>query len=394
MGAAINTPTLGRDWDARLLAVHDQFIALDGGVAEFDEPALRRSWQRCLAAGVSARRERPLQRARSLADVGAVERGVVARVTELLAASVDAARAVVIATDTEGTVMSAGGRAELLPAPWRDLLLEGTLMAEPLIGTSAPTLAAIERRAQTVVGAAHFARAMEPFFCTAVPLRHPAGGVFGALDISGYGALPPIDGLGLLQMAADRIEDELVRCLASAGVMELQPLVTAGTVSRPALVAVNHRGEAVAANNLARRWLQQPSSGRLPLPLALLFGGAVAHIGRTPGRYPAHAIELQMPAGWVVELRYGPPGAAAVGGPQPPAAAGAAVPGPAGPSGAAGDDPAHGAATQATFAQARLSLVRDALAACGGNVTLAARRLGISRNSVYRWLKQVGTEPT
>lgn len=384
----MNAPTLDRAWDARLLALRDQFNALDAGVAEFDESALRRSWRRCLAAGVAARRAQPLRRARTLADVGALERGVVAEVTELLVASVDAARAIVIATDTEGTVMHAGGRAELLPAPWRDLLLEGTSMAEPLIGTSAPTLAAIERRAQTVVGAAHFARAMEPFFCTAVPLRHPAGGVFGALDISGYGSLPPIDGLGLLQMAADRVEDELVRRLAAAGVMELQPLVAAGTASRPGLVAVNHRGEAVAANNLARRWLRQPSTARLPLPLALLFGGAVAHIGRAPGRHPARAIELQMPAGWVVELRYGPPGATGVGEPPPQAAARSILPSPPGPPDAASNGAAQDDASSATFAQARQALVRDALAACDGSVTLAARRLGISRNSVYRWLKQ------
>lgn len=393
-------------WDLRLAALRDQVAALDAGVAAFDEPALRRSWRRCIESGLPSRHDIRLQQAESGIRLGATEQAIVARIAELLAASVDVADALVIATDAQGTVVHAAGRAELLPACWRGLFSQGTSMAEPLIGTSAPTLALIERHGQTVIRDAHYWRPMQPFYCTAVPLVHPAGGLLGALDISGYGSLPAIDALGLLRLAADRIEDELVRQLAAAGVMELLPLVAAGTSVRPGLIAVNHEGRAVAINAVARRWLRVPTAWRLPVPLTWLLGGGVGHIERAPQRHLRHVSELQLPAGGLLALRYGPPDLASAtteqamkATPAPDPARFEAI------GGATADQQAHwrthdsgarsgrGGEAAPTLAQERVRLVRDALAACGGNVSQAARRLGISRNSIYRWLDRPAGEP-
>jgi transcriptional regulator of acetoin/glycerol metabolism len=369
-------------WDGRLAALRDQVAALDAGVAAFDESALRRSWRRCIEAGLPARNEIRLQQARQGITIDATEHAIVARVADLLAASVDVADAIVIATDAEGTVVHAAGRAELLPSCWRGLLRRGTSLAEPLIGTSAPTLALIECRGQTVIRDAHCWRPMQPFYCTAVPLAHPAGGLLGALDISGYGSLPAIDALGLLRLAADRIEDELVRQIATAGVMELLPLVAAGTAVRPGLIAVNREGRAVAVNAVARRWLRTPAIRRLPVPLSWLLGGGVGHIERAPQRHRPHVAELQLPTGALLMLRYGPPELVPEAGapttktpPMPP------------PRDESGPAPRRDAPAPATLSQARVKLVRAELAECGGNVSQAARRLGISRNSIYRWLQ-------
>jgi transcriptional regulator of acetoin/glycerol metabolism len=47
----------------------------------------------------------------------------------------------------------------------------------------------------------------------------------------------------------------------------------------------------------------------------------------------------------------------------------------------------------AKLREANLHLIATTLAACGGNVSRAARELGVSRGLVYRHLKLAGTTP-
>lgn len=367
--------TLPSHWSNRLAALRAQIAVLDDKVAVLDEAALLRSWVRCADAGVDRLRAVHLPKAERGALLRPREQAVVARAVELLGTSIDAVGAVAIATDIAGTVVHSAGRAEGLPARWRGLLEAGTSMAEPVLGTTAPTLAAIEHRPQTVIREAHFWHPMEAFYCTAVPLPDPRGGWLGALDISGYEALPDIDALGLLRLAAARIEDELLRKLAEAGVMELMPPVAAGSVGRAGLLAVDADGQVTGLNSVARRWLRADLARCLPVPLTLLLGSDVGHVQRSPRRHTVRPVELRMPTGWLALMHYGPPGAAGAQGAVTPVIE---------PEPESGKSAAAG--SPATLASTRLQAVREALAACNGNVSETARRLGVSRNSIYRWL--------
>ena len=63
--------------------------------------------------------------------------------------------------------------------------------------------------------------------------------------------------------------------------------------------------------------------------------------------------------------------------------------GTAGRAAPAGSPPASGAAGQ-TYAQLEAEALRECLRACGGNLSDVAKRLGVSRPTVYRKLKKYG----
>ena len=116
-----------------------------------------------------------------------------------------------------------------------------------------------------------------------------------------------------------------------------------------------------------------------PLRVEALLGcGTDALLAFTHDRVPR---ALLLPNGLTVWLQaeFRPLGDAsddAADGVDAPAQAGAS-----GPAAASVDDPA-------TLAALSLQLIEQTLAACGGNVSQAARRLGVSRGLLYRRLKR------
>ena len=297
------------DWRIRIDAARSHCAAAGHDTLPLDENALIRSWQRCHAIGlglsgpVTLRTQAP-DGALHPGDRNVLLRKTVSAVAERLAASVDAAGAVVVATNAAGTVIHASGDAAHLPPPWRQLMQRGTSLAEHHVGTTAPTLAVFERHPQIVIRDAHYCRSLQSFYCAAVPIHDPAGGLVGAIDISAYDRIPQVDVLGLLNVAADRIEDELLHGLAEAGVLQLVPPVAVGFAARPGLVAVDRRGWACALNRVARGWLGRQASTVLPLPLTQLLGSAVGHVERGPCRQIRSAIDLSLPSGLAVIASY------------------------------------------------------------------------------------------
>ena len=84
-----------------------------------------------------------------------------------------------------------------------------------------------------------------------------------------------------------------------------------------------------------------------------------------------------------------PPAGAATLGAAKLASFGAASAPPAGPAdtGAPATEPKADKPPMVTLEQAEIELMQNALAAAGGNISEAAKRLGISRNTIYRKLR-------
>src|SRR5699024_311630 len=61
----------------------------------------------------------------------------------------------------------------------------GTDWSEASMGTSAPGTALSTGAPAQVAGAEHFSQNVHDFYCSAIPLRHPSGGILGMLDITG-----------------------------------------------------------------------------------------------------------------------------------------------------------------------------------------------------------------
>jgi transcriptional regulator of acetoin/glycerol metabolism len=49
--------------------------------------------------------------------------------------------------------------------------------------------------------------------------------------------------------------------------------------------------------------------------------------------------------------------------------------------------PPAASATARTLGEAEIEMIREALAAANGNISVASKRLGISRNTIYRKLR-------
>lgn len=82
----------------------------------------------------------------------------------------------------------------------------GTDWSEASMGTSAPGAALSTGAPAQVGGAEHFSQNVHDFYCSAIPLHHPSGGILGMLDITGSDiAVTPL-ALAMLRNTAQAIE--------------------------------------------------------------------------------------------------------------------------------------------------------------------------------------------
>ena len=61
----------------------------------------------------------------------------------------------------------------------------GADWSEASMGTSAPGAVLSTKAPAQIAGAEHFSYAVQKFYCSAVPLRHPSGSIVGMLDLTG-----------------------------------------------------------------------------------------------------------------------------------------------------------------------------------------------------------------
>src|SRR5699024_6420172 len=108
----------------------------------------------------------------------------------------------------------------------------GTDWSEASMGTSAPGAALSTGAPAQVAGAEHFSQNVHDFYCSAIPLHHPSGGILGMLDITGSDtAVTPL-ALAMLRNTAEAIEQFwATHIFPSAG-------ATAPPVHTPALLTV------------------------------------------------------------------------------------------------------------------------------------------------------------
>lgn len=243
----------------------------------------------------------------------------------------------------------------------------GRRIQEIDIGTTAPSCTLAEDAPALVRGNQHYLSEFEPVFCLSVPLHGLDGELMGALDITGIGERDPELLLGHFQHAALAAENRLYAGLRDCHLLRLQ--YDARWLQSPlqGLLAVRPDGSLQAANRLARRLLGLPRAGALPaLTLDALFGAASA-TQRRRLLQPGAPRRLRRPDGTALLVEW-------LRGPQP--ARGfrrAAVPGPAvaGPA----------------LREHTLQAVAEALRTHGGNVSAAARQLGISRTTLYKKMR-------
>jgi transcriptional regulator of acetoin/glycerol metabolism len=341
------------------------------------EPVLA-SWSRCLGAGRdpatwpgmvelsvlrldSARRQ---ARALCLAAQGPLRE---------LAGALQASPVAIGLTDARGIVLQTAGAVAASPGlSGVPGLRAGADWSEAAQGTNAVALALAQGSALQVRRGEHFYEAWVDCHDAAAPVLDVRGQVVGTVLLMTQAPAFGFDPVAVVSQYASAIENQLLRQQADVdGLLEFQTSPDLLGTPLAALLGVDAQGQVCWLNGVARR-LTGWEGGPLPTVQGLL--GEAASWPPTEGEVRP----LCLPSGLTVwlrsSLRSPEPGATQT--PPAPQAPGDEVP-----------------LTSPRLADASRALIDQTLAACGGNVSLAAKRLGISRGRIYRHLQALDKTP-
>jgi len=255
----------------------------------------------------------------------------------------------------------------------------GVSLDEAHIGTGAPGVTLRTGQPSQVLGGEHFFGHMQVLHCVAAPIRDVHGRVAAVLDMTCESRPFGFDAAAVVALYATTIENQLLRAQSTEHiVVHLQTSPALLGTPMEGLAGLDTHGRIAWVNNVAARLLGV-AQGEAGLRVDDVFGVETKRLERLTRATGASMHRL--PNGLNVWLAARPQ---ARDGAQRPfqlgrsAEAGAGVP------------PAALEATAPTAATLRdndRQLVAQTLQACDGNVSKAARVLGVSRGRVYRHVK-------
>jgi transcriptional regulator of acetoin/glycerol metabolism len=353
--------------------------------------AVIQSWHRCLQAGqdpadhvaftpvTASRLHGVLGRNRLLLEAAHAE---LCQLQATLAGTTGTA----ILTDAQGVVVGTTFTYErahevMMPLGAR----VGVSLAEEAVGTTAPGITARTGQASAVQGCEHFFSPVQVMYCAAAPIHDVRGELAGVLDLSSEHLPFTFDATSVVGLYATAIENRLL-CAQSTEHLVVQMQVSPALLETPmaGLAGISSSGRIDWLNGAAARLLGLPAHRRAgtDLEVEAVFGHSVATLAAL-ARRPA-ATPVQLPNGLMVWLRgrmQAPDGAGALHHVAFESAneSEAKLP--------AATAPAPAAPPPGTLREVDHQIVAQAVAACGGNVSKAARQLGVSRGLIYRHLK-------
>ncbi|MDO5623757.1 MAG: helix-turn-helix domain-containing protein [Pseudomonadota bacterium] len=346
--------------DQRLRQIQQarQAVLSDGAPAAAlaDRAWVEQSWRRCLARG---------QRPEAEVQFNPVPRGAGRRAQEahhglLTAAAPELQRLArtvapigyfALLTDAAGCVLDVAGAIDAGDRHASAIARVGVDLSEPGIGTSAIGAALSEQRPVWLHRGEHFFEQTSVYSCAGAPLLGPTGECVGMIDLTGIHAAERPELQHLLARSARAVEDALLRASAHALCLRLAwPHAPSGEGAR-ALVCLDEGGTITGCNTPARLMLPGlralahgplHASDVFALPWASLFDLARQHA----------AALVPLCSGLHVQAR------------------------------------AHrsDSATQPLLKTLQAGLIQQTLRQSGGNVSEAARLLGVSRATLYRRL--------
>lgn len=364
--------------------------------------AVLQSWARCQNAGREPSRPpefnrvtRRLERAtvqfnRTLIDAA---RSPMAHLQDTLAGTGVAA----VLTDARGVVAHVAFTRQTDGETVISLAARvGIDLSEAAAGTCAPAITTLTARASMVRGAEHFFHSAGMMHCAAWPIHDVHGALAGVLSLFSENRAFAFDPVALVGMYATAVENRLLRAQSSGHFliqMALSPLML--DTPSEGLAGLTEDGRILWMNDDAARLLGQPGwqdssprevdatlemdtrpllglAGRAePMHLRLPNGLGVWVRSRAPSQrhYAVHAATALK----ALDTDAGAPGTASL---SPVDAPFQAAPG-----------------SPESLRDVDRLWIAQTLEACGGNVSKAARRLGISRGRIYRHLKAESQRP-
>jgi transcriptional regulator of acetoin/glycerol metabolism len=297
--------------------------------------------------------------------------------------------ACVMLTNADGVVLYITPPGAVQRPLTRSFARLGVNLSEQRVGTSAPGIVARTGRACTVLGGEHYFEPLAGLRCAAAPIRDVHGRLAGVLDVTVEDQPFGFDAGAMVGLYATTIENDLLQSLSrdqlilrfqtSPSLLDTPLVGLAGVTSDGTVAWLNDAGARLLGSLPAEppdRQVEDLLGFSLDALLRLCHGApqplqlASGLVVWASARLAAHGTALEAADAAVPDALAPAPAEAAP--PAPPVA-------PVAPADAA-----------ATLREHHRQLIAQTLAAHGGNVTQAARQLGVSRGTLYRQLRQAG----
>jgi transcriptional regulator of acetoin/glycerol metabolism len=342
-------------------------------------------------------------------------------VMEMLWEQIAHTDSMVVLTDAQGTVLHALGDADFLDRAHRVALAPGAVWSEAAKGTNAVGTALIEEQPTVVHAREHFLCSNHFLTCSASPIFDHAGSMLGVIDVSGDQRSYHPHTLALARMSARVIENQWFADRFRAALkLHLHAAPQGLGTLQEGVVAIDSGGCILGANRCALELLGRSAARLRHESLESVFGVSLSQMvdhARSSGEtLMTLVLEMAPTAGWAQDVVIaappvwaGEPGQlASVRGPQlagGPASqtvvyaklSGDAIgpvpvavrPAPTRPTQPVpASAPVAPAPPVATLREQELQAIDHAVKAAGGNMSKAARSLGIGRSTLYRKLGQ------
>jgi transcriptional regulator of acetoin/glycerol metabolism len=397
----------------RIAQARDQFFEQGLRPTGLVGEGVIQSWMRCTSGRQVARQSlefNPVTASRKHATLNRNRELLEAAQQELL--TMEAALAGidcrVLLTDAQGVIVHATHNPMAAQEPLLGKACRvGVNLSEAHVGTTAPGIVTLTGQACTVTGAEHYFDCLSSFECAAAPIHDVHGQVAAVLDITLEGRHFDFDAASMVGVYATSIENRLLLAQSREHLLlrfQASPSLLATPME--ALAGISATGQVAWLNGAAARLLGATAHGAAR-DVTSLFGlepssllALTRHTGLTALRLP-NGLGVWARASLLASdgLDFGH--AIALSANKPPVSS-SGLPTSLAPL--AGED--AGSETEHTTllptsklpAGARLSehhnqMIDSTLAACGGNISKAARSLGVSRGLLYRHLNARKSEP-
>ena len=301
-----------------------------------------------------------------------------------------------ILTDAEGVVVhatrSAADHGEVLVPLARRV---GVSLDEEHVGTAAPGVTLRTGQPCLVLGGEHFFGHMQVLHCAAAPIRDVHGQIAAVLDLTSESRPFGFDAAAVVALYATTIENRLLRAQSAEHiVVHMQTTLSLLGTPMEGLAGIDSHGRIAWLNNVGARLLGV-TQGQAGLRVVDAIGLDTNHLARltretgaAPHRLPNGlnvwlAARIHSHDGAPRLIRLGQPAGADVAPSLPSQPSRPSL-----PRSSLSAAPSTPALTTGTLRDSDRHLVSHTVQACGGNVSKAARALGVSRGLVYRHLKR------